>query len=78
MIVEVVLRSTEGSTPTVATNLAYPLGDLLLLSAVFGFFSLTRWRPGRRWLLLGLGVLSTALADPSTCSSAADTYVEGS
>ena len=57
VLVELVLRSTEGSTSTVATNLAYPLGDLLLLSAVFGVFSLTRWRPGRRWLLLGLGVL---------------------
>ena len=63
VLVEVVLHSTEGSTSTVVTNLAYPLGDLLLLSAVFGVFSLTRWRPGRRWLLLGLGVLATAIAD---------------
>jgi two-component system cell cycle response regulator len=79
VLVELVLRSTEGSTSTVATNLAYPLGDLLLLSAVFGVFSLTRWRPGRRWLLLGLGVLSTALADAIYLfQSAADTYVEGS
>ena len=61
------------------TNLAYPLGDLLLLSAVFGVFSLTRWRPGRRWLLLGLGVLATALADAIYLfQSASDTYVEGS
>jgi two-component system cell cycle response regulator len=79
VLVELVLRSTEGSTSTVATNLAYPLGDLLLLSAVFGVFSLTRWRPGRRWLLLGLGVLSTALADAIYLfQSAAGTYVEGS
>jgi len=79
VLVELVLRSTEGSTSTVATNLAYPLGDLLLLSAVFGVFSLTRWRPGRRWLLLGLGVLSTALADAVYLfQSAAGTYVEGS
>ena len=79
VLVEVVLHSTEGSTSTVVTNLAYPLGDLLLLSAVFGVFSLTRWRPGRRWLLLGLGVLATAFADAIYLfQSAADTYVEGS
>ncbi len=79
VLVELVLESTAGSTSTVATNLAYPLGDLLLLSAVFGVFSLTRWRPGQRWLLLGLGVLSTALADAIYLfQSSAGTYVEGS
>jgi len=36
VLVEVVLESTQGSLSTVATNLAYPLGDVLLLSAVFG------------------------------------------
>jgi len=79
VLVELVLESTEGSTSTVATNLAYPLGDLLLLSAVFGVFSLARWRPGQRWLLLGLGVLATAFADSIFLfQSATETYVEGS
>ncbi|MGH3132969.1 MAG: bifunctional diguanylate cyclase/phosphohydrolase [Gaiellaceae bacterium] len=78
VLVELVLATTEGSGATVATNLAYPLGDVLLLSAVFGVFSLASWRPGRRWLLLGLGVLSTTLADAVFLfQSAADTYVEG-
>ena len=63
VLVELVLENTEGSTSTVVTNLAYPLGDVLLLSAVFGVFSLTGWRPGPRWLLLGLGILSTTAAD---------------
>ena len=53
-------RTRTGSTSTVVTNLAYPLGDVLLLSAVFGVFSLTRWRPGQRWLVLGLGILATS------------------
>ena len=78
VLVELVLQSTEGSTSTVVTNLAYPLGDVLLLSAVFGVFSLTGWRPGARWLLLGLGALSTAIADAAYLfQSAAGTYVEG-
>ena len=55
ILVDLVLENTEGSTSTVVTNLSYPLGDVLLLSAVFGVFSLTGWRPGPRWLVLGLG-----------------------
>jgi two-component system, cell cycle response regulator len=78
VLVELVLQSTEGSTSTVVTNLAYPLGDVLLMSAVFGVFSLTGWRPGERWLLLGLGALSTTVADAVYLfQSAAGTYVEG-
>jgi len=78
VLVELVLESTEGSVATVVTNLAYPLGDLLLLSAVFGVFSLTGWRPGYRWLLLGLGMLATATADAVYLfQSAEGTYVEG-
>ena len=63
VVVEVVLRTTEGSLSAVATNLAYPLGDVLLLSAVFGVFSLAGWKIERRWLVLGLGVLATTVAD---------------
>ena len=78
MVFELVSDVTQGSTSVVVTNLAYPLGDVLLLSAVFGVFSLTAWRPGTRWLLLGLGVLSTALADiVYLFQSAEGTYVEG-
>ncbi len=78
VIVEVVLESTEGSKSTVVTNLAYPLGDILLLSAVFGVFALTGWKPGPRWLLLGLGALATATADTIYLfQSAEGTYVEG-
>ena len=78
VIFEVVADVTEGSTSVVVTNLSYPLGDILLLSAVFGVFSLTAWRPGPRWTLLGLGVLSTALADGIYLfQSAEGTYVEG-
>ena len=78
VIFEVVADVTEGSTSAVVTNLSYPLGDVLLLSAVFGVFALTGWRPGLRWTLLGLGVLSTALADVVYLfQSAEGTYVEG-
>jgi diguanylate cyclase (GGDEF)-like protein len=78
VLVEIVLESTQGSVSTVVTNLAYPLGDVLLLSAVFGVFSLTGWRPGQRWLMLGLGALATTVADAVFLfQSSAGTYVEG-
>ena len=78
ILVDLVLENTEGSTSTVVTNLAYPLGDVLLLSAVFGVFSLTRWRPGPRWLVLGLGILATTAADAVYLfQSSNGTYVEG-
>jgi two-component system cell cycle response regulator len=77
LLVELVLENTSGSASTVVTNLAYPLGDVLLLSAVFGVFSLTGGRPGPRWILLGLGVLSTTMADAIYLfQSANGTYVD--
>ena len=78
ILVDLVLENTEGSTSVVVTNLAYPLGDVLLLSAVFGVFSLTGWRPGPRWLVLGLGILATTTADAVYLfQSSNGTYVEG-
>jgi diguanylate cyclase (GGDEF)-like protein len=80
VLVEVVLSTTENSAPLsiVATNLAYPLGDVLLLSAVFGVFSLTGWRPGKLWILIGAGVLATTIADGIYLFEIADgTYVVG-
>lgn len=78
LLVEAVLRTTEGSLGAVATNLAYPLGDVLLLGLVAGVFSLARWRPGPRWLLLGLSLFAMALADAVYLFQvAAGTYVEG-
>ncbi|HEY1316390.1 MAG TPA: diguanylate cyclase [Gaiella sp.] len=77
VLVEVVLSTAEGSRAEVATNLAYPIGDVLLLSAVFGVFSLAGWRIERRWLLLGLGLLATAVAD-GVYLFTVDTYQAGS
>ena len=63
VLFEVVLGSTDGSAGVIVTNLAYPLGDILLLSAVVGVFALTGWRPGRTWALIGAGLAATAIAD---------------
>src|SRR5581483_6030970 len=63
VLFEVVLRNTDGSTSVIVTNLAYPLGDILLLSAVIGVFVLIGWKPDRTWALIGAGLAATAVAD---------------
>jgi diguanylate cyclase (GGDEF)-like protein len=63
LVLEPVMRTTHGSLASVATNLAYPLADLLLLAFVIGVFALAGWRPGRTWTLIGLGFATLAIAD---------------
>jgi two-component system cell cycle response regulator len=78
LVFQAVLDSTEGSPLAVATNLAYPLGDLLLLALVFGFLGLTGWRLERTWLVIGAGLAVFAVADSVYLYQAAlGTYVEG-
>ncbi|MGN6257587.1 MAG: GGDEF domain-containing protein [Solirubrobacterales bacterium] len=63
LIFEFVAERTSGSALQVATTLAYPLGDIVLLSLAVGVVALTRWRPGRTWTLLLAGLAAMAIAD---------------
>jgi two-component system cell cycle response regulator len=59
-----VFAASEGSTfGEVATTLAYPLGDCVLLAIVIASFGLMGWRPGPRLLALGAGFALSAIAD---------------
>jgi diguanylate cyclase (GGDEF)-like protein len=74
----IVDASTEGQTLAVATNLAYPIADLTLLTMVATAASFTGWRPGRSWTILGAGLLLLAVSDGVYLLQAAQgTYVEG-
>ena len=55
--------TTEGNFTTVAVNLAYPLGDVMLLSLVVGVMALSGWRAEAAWSTLAFGLLVTAIAD---------------
>jgi two-component system, cell cycle response regulator len=78
VLVGVVVDSTQGSPLVVVTNLAYPLGDLLLLALVVFVFSVTRWRPGRAWALIAAGLLLNVAGDSVYLYQVAvGTYVEG-
>jgi diguanylate cyclase (GGDEF)-like protein len=73
---EPILTASGETSLAVAANLAYPLGDLLLLVFVVGIFGLTGWRPGRDWLLLGAALLLGAGGDVAYLyGSATGSYV---
>jgi two-component system, cell cycle response regulator len=63
LIFEFVADRAEGSSLEVATTLAYPFGDVVLISLIVGIIALTRWRPGRTWTLLLGGLSVMAVAD---------------
>jgi diguanylate cyclase (GGDEF)-like protein len=58
-----IVDATGGTTAQIAVNLAYPVGDLLLLTLVVTVFGLNAWRPDPVWLLIGGGLALTAVAD---------------
>ena len=55
--------STGGDTAAVATNLAYPLGDMILLGIVIGAMAAGRGRLDRSWLYFGAGIAVFAVTD---------------
>ncbi len=42
---------------------SYPVLDVLLIGAVLGVYGLLAWRPDTMWILVGLAVVSTSVAD---------------
>lgn len=67
-----------GDVGAVATNLAYPLGDALILVLVAGILVLAAGGPGSAWGLLGLGCAVFAAGDTAyLLRVASDDYVEG-
>ena len=58
-----VVASTDGPLPTVATNLAYPLGDLALLAFVAAIITVAGRGAGRTWWLVAAGFGVFAIAD---------------
>lgn len=73
-----VLNVTGADPAGVATNLAYPVGDLVLLVFTISAIGLLGWRPGRGWIVLALGLALFAVSDSVYLLKAADgSYVEG-
>ncbi|MDT4996256.1 MAG: hypothetical protein QOD45_324, partial [Pseudonocardiales bacterium] len=78
LVFQPILDASTGSFAAVATNLAYPISDFLLLVFVMAVFALTSWRPGRGWGLIAVGLVLNAVADSIYLVAVSKgTYVEG-
>ena len=78
VLVRVVVDSTHGSQLVVLTNIAYPIGDVLLLALMVFVFSVTRWQPGRAWTLIAAGLLLNTIGDAVYLyQTAVGSYAEG-
>jgi two-component system, cell cycle response regulator len=78
LLFPVLLAQTGGPAATVATNLAYPLADVLLLVLVVGAIAALGWRPGRELGLVAAALGLFALFDTIYLyETASGTYVEG-
>src|SRR3954447_18820496 len=63
IVFQTVLRHASGDLLPVATSLAYPLTDLILLAVGVGALAGTGWRLDRTWALLAAGILAFWFAD---------------
>jgi diguanylate cyclase (GGDEF)-like protein len=67
----ILAMSVEGEPSAVMTNLAYPVGDFLLVALMVGALALTGWRPDRPLALVGVGLVLSGAADIVYLSSIA-------
>jgi two-component system cell cycle response regulator len=62
-VFDYVADQTSGTSLQVATTLAYPLGDIAIISLTVGIIALTSWHPRRAWTLVLAGFVALAVAD---------------
>lgn len=63
LVFDTIQPTATGSPAEIATNLAYPFGDVLLLGFVLGVWALSGWRPAPMWRWIGAGLLLVTLGD---------------
>ncbi len=63
VVIQPVLVHATGGTLAVATNLAYPLVDVLLLGLIVGVTAVSGWKLEPVWILLAAAVVSFFVSD---------------
>jgi hypothetical protein len=63
LLLEPAAEQSGLSAAATVVNFAYPILDALMVGAVVGVYAVTAWRPGRTWLLLGVGCMVMAVGD---------------
>lgn len=75
---ETIVHSASGGALAVATTLAYPIGDMVLLGISVAVIALSGWRPGTAWLWIVAALGLWAVADTTYAVQSADgSYVVG-
>ncbi len=78
IVFDSVLGTVGGKPAVVATNLAYPIGDMVLMALVMGGLHMSRHSLDRTWLWLGAGMTTFAVSDSIyLLETARETYVPG-
>jgi diguanylate cyclase (GGDEF)-like protein len=78
LVIVHISRGSRGSFAAIATNLAYPVGDLVLVMMLVVVFVMRGWRPGAPWWALGAGFGIFAIADTEyVLRVTSGTYVTG-
>ena len=76
---DTIRSASEGAFAAVVTNLAYPIGDLMLLAIVIGGMAATGWQRQGSFALLAVALVALAASDTVYLYLVAeDRYVEGS
>jgi hypothetical protein len=63
LFLEPVAHRAKASPLDLALSYAYPLGDAVIVGAVLGVFAVMGWRPGRMWVVLGIGLTAMGVID---------------
>ncbi len=75
---ETIVDGAAGGPWAVATTLAYPIGDMVLLAVSMAVIALSGWRPGGAWLVIVASLGLWAVADTAYAAQSAEgTYVVG-
>ena len=79
LVIGPIIKASSGvSAASLATNIAYPIGDMVLVTMVVAVFAVRGWRPGRLWWTLGAGLVLFAAADSVfVLQVTTNTYVTG-
>jgi hypothetical protein len=63
VVFDAVRETVGGDAAAVATNLAYPLGDMVLLATIVGAMAAGRGRLSRTWMCFGVGIAIFTVTD---------------
>jgi two-component system, cell cycle response regulator len=78
LVFDVIWQASSGSLAAIATNMAYPSADAILLALVVGALAFSGWRLDRSWLLVAGGLGLFAIGDSTYLFEISkDTYAYG-